>query len=140
MENTENQVFTYPLKINESHLDTFGHVNNATYVQLFEQARWEFITNNNMGLEVVQSSGVGPIILEFTIKYLKEVNNRENVQIKSWCSEHRGSRIIIDQILYNEAGVEACKASFLCALFDTKKRRLVTPSNEWLQAVGVNVQ
>ena len=37
----EWKVFTYPLLIKETYLDTFGHVNNATYLTLFEEARWD---------------------------------------------------------------------------------------------------
>ena len=39
-----NEVFEYELVIKECHLDSFGHVNNAIYVQLYEEARWDFIT------------------------------------------------------------------------------------------------
>ena len=40
------KIFTYEMLIKEKHLDTFGHVNNATYFELLEEARWDFITNN----------------------------------------------------------------------------------------------
>lgn len=32
------KIFTYPMLIKESHLDSFGHMNNATYLELFENA------------------------------------------------------------------------------------------------------
>ena len=36
---------TYKLRIIETHLDMFGHVNNATYLQIFEEARDGFADN-----------------------------------------------------------------------------------------------
>ncbi len=34
----------YPVTIRETHIDSLGHVNNAVYLTLFEEARWEWIT------------------------------------------------------------------------------------------------
>ena len=45
-----DNIFVYYLIIRESHLDTFGHLNNATYLQLFEEARWDYITNRGFGV------------------------------------------------------------------------------------------
>ncbi len=42
---------SYDVLILESHLDTFGHVNNAAYLTLFEESRWDFITKNGYGLK-----------------------------------------------------------------------------------------
>ena len=41
----------YPMTILEHHLDTFGHVNNAMYLQLFETARWQWITDGGDGFD-----------------------------------------------------------------------------------------
>ena len=46
-------VHEYELLIHEAHLDTFGHVNNAKYLEVLEEARWDFITRNGYGLDEV---------------------------------------------------------------------------------------
>ena len=56
METSPHATFVYETLIRESHLDTFGHVNNATYLQLYEEARWELITRNGYGLAKVRES------------------------------------------------------------------------------------
>ena len=38
------KVFEKSIVISEAHLDSFGHLNNARYLELFEQARWDLIT------------------------------------------------------------------------------------------------
>jgi len=48
--------FEYEVQIKEMHLDSFGHVNNAAYVMLYEEARWDFITRNGFGLDYVLES------------------------------------------------------------------------------------
>ena len=67
-----NRVFEQSIIIREGHLDTFGHVNNARYLELFEQARWDLITDNGFGLDYVKSSGTGPVILELTLRFVWE--------------------------------------------------------------------
>ena len=39
----QENLFEYPVIIREQHLDSYGHVNNATYLQLAEEARWEMM-------------------------------------------------------------------------------------------------
>ena len=73
MESNQYQTFKYAVVIRENHLDTFGHVNNATYLQLLEEARWEFITSRGYDLNYVQKVGIGPVILEINMKFLKEL-------------------------------------------------------------------
>jgi len=59
----------YKVLIREGHLDTFGHVNNATYLQLAEEARWEMLVSSGYGLNVVQQDQKGPTILSTEISF-----------------------------------------------------------------------
>jgi YbgC/YbaW family acyl-CoA thioester hydrolase len=77
-----NEVFEYELVIKECHLDSFGHVNNAIYVQLYEEARWDFITKNGFGLDVIQRDQVGPVILDLQVRFKREIKNREVIKIQ----------------------------------------------------------
>jgi YbgC/YbaW family acyl-CoA thioester hydrolase len=126
----------YPIVIKEHHLDTFGHVNNATYLQLFEEARWEWITQNGYGLAKVRETGLGPTLLEVHLKFLKEVRLRQKITIQSRVLSYVKKISVLEQAMKNEAGEICCQASFTVGLFDTKERKLVLPTKEWLQAVG----
>jgi acyl-CoA thioester hydrolase len=127
----------FPLVIQETHLDVFGHVNNAVYLELFEEARWEIITTRGFGLETIREKQIGPVILEATIKFQRELTNREPVVIRTWCSRHSGKITTLTQVMINAKGEEACRAEFTCGLFDLKARRLISPTPEWLHALGL---
>ena len=77
------KIFRFQLLIKENHLDTFGHVNNATYLQLLEEARWEFLTSQGFSLKAIHALKVGPIVLECHIKFLKELTLRQQITIES---------------------------------------------------------
>ena len=74
---SEFQAFKCSMMIKEHHLDTFGHVNNATYLQILEQARWELLNTHGFGLETIQRLQLGPVILECNIKFIRELLLRE---------------------------------------------------------------
>ncbi|PJD91463.1 MAG: thioesterase [Legionella sp.] len=128
--------YTYRVLITESHLDTFGHVNNAIYLKLFEEARWDLLTNNHYGLERIQSSQMGPTVLEITLKFMKELRLREAIVIESQIRSYEGKIAILSQKMLRD-GELCCDAEFVMGFFDMKARKLILPTPEWLTAIGL---
>ena len=127
----------YELLIKEHHLDTFGHVNNATYLALLEEARWDYITANGYGLETVKRLRLGPVILEATLKFKRELGNRSKIRIVSRMESYEGKVGTMSQNIVDESGQLSCEARFVFGLFDLDARKLVPPTPEWLQALGL---
>lgn len=133
-----NEIFEYELVIKESHLDSFGHVNNAVYVQLYEEARWDFITKNGFGLEVIQKEQVGPVLLDLQVKFKREIKNREIIKIQSQTRELMNSKMmVLEQKMIKSDGRIASEAVFTVGFFDMKLRKLIDASPSWLRAVGI---
>ncbi|MCO6430079.1 MAG: acyl-CoA thioesterase [Deltaproteobacteria bacterium] len=138
MSSSQSPNHVYSIVIKEHHLDTFGHVNNATYLQIFEEARWEWITGNGYGLDVVKSTGLGPVILELKAIFRKELTLRSRITINTFVTEARSKLCRVRQEMQGSDGVIYCDAEFLFGLFDTKARKLVAPTDKWLKAIGQN--
>lgn len=130
--------FKYPLKIIERHLDTFGHMNNATYLEVLEEARWDFINQRGYGMAKIRESALGPTILECNIKFMKELRLHQNVVIETQVMSYAGKIATLKQVIYNENNEACAEAVFTIALFDLKARKLVLPTPEWLYAIGVS--
>ena len=128
--------WSYEILIREFHLDTFGHVNNATYLNLYEEARWELVTQNGYGLGEVQKVGKGPVILETTVKFMAELHLREKIRITVEPLSVEKKIMKLKQRMLREDGTVASEAHFTFGLFDLKTRRLVEPTPEWLRAAG----
>ncbi|MBF0205310.1 MAG: acyl-CoA thioesterase [Oligoflexia bacterium] len=138
-----SEIFRYDLQILERHLDTLGHVNNATYLQILEEARWDFITCRGFGLNVVQERGLAPIILELQVKYRREVRNRQLIWVESQCHHHEDGkiRIYVEQKIFGEAhgpGRPTTEASFVMGTIDLQRRKIVIPPPEFMQAMGLS--
>ncbi len=127
----------YEVKILEHHLDTFGHVNNATYFQLFEQARWEVITARGFGLKEVRTTQQGPIVLDAQIRFLHELRLREQITIVTECAPFTGKTAKIVQKMLRSDGEVACDVSYTIAFFDLRARKIIPPSAAWLLATGL---
>jgi YbgC/YbaW family acyl-CoA thioester hydrolase len=134
---TKSDTFEYQLKIKEHHLDSFGHVNNAIYLQLFEEARWDFITSKDYGLAEIHRQKKGPVVLAVEMKFMKELKNRELITIKSFCYDYRGKIGKIEQVMVNSKGEDACSALFTFGFFDLVERKLILPTKDWLKAIGL---
>ena len=130
-------IHEYPVLIIERHLDTFGHVNNATYLDLFEAARWDWITENGFGLERIRELQQGPTVLEVTLRFKRELRNRQRISIRTWVESYEGKVCVVIQEMRDQAGELCCEGRFLCALFDLEARRLLAPTQAWLAAVGM---
>lgn len=128
---------SYETTILERHLDTFGHVNNAVYLEILEEARWDWITQNGYGLDKVMETGIGPTILEINLRFQRELKNRQKITIKSWVESYSGKIGKLTQQILNERGEVATEARFTVGLFDVRARKLISPTPEWLRAIGL---
>ncbi len=122
--------------IGEPHLDSFGHMNNARYLELFEQARWDLITERGFGIDVMRERQMGPTILGVEMKFLKELAPRETVVIRTELASYERKVGKIRQVMVKANGEVACEAIFTFGLFDIVKRKLIDPTPEWAHAVG----
>lgn len=132
-----SKTFISTFTVKEVHLDTFGHMNNATYLTLFEDARWDLLSDNGYGIDVIRASGFGPIILEINIKYLRELLLRQNVSIETSCTSYDGKVGRMTQLM--KVGDDECAhMELLFALFSLSERKIVEPTRQWLTAIGVS--
>jgi YbgC/YbaW family acyl-CoA thioester hydrolase len=129
-------IYEYKLLIQESHLDTFGHINNATYLEIYEEARWDLITANGYGLNEIQRSQKSPIILEVNLKFLKEIRLREKITVTTEMLGYKGKIGQLKQQMKKESGEIASEAIFTMGLFDLANRKLIDPTPEWNRAIG----
>ena len=130
------EIFYYEMMIREHHLDSYGHVNNATYVEILEEARWECITQRGYGYKEVQQQKKGPVILDLQVAFRKEVKLREIVKISVQTDPMKGKIGIINQKILKADGTMAAEAKVTYGMFDLNARKLIDPTPEWLKAIG----
>lgn len=131
-----NEIYNYRLIIQETMLDSFGHINNAVYLTLYEEARWDVITNNGYGIKKIREVGQGPTLLEIKLTFSKELYPRDEIIIESQCiSYERKIGQFVQKMI--RAGEVCSTLEMTFGLFDIVQRKLIMPTPEWLKAVGI---
>ena len=128
-------IFEYEILVREQHLDSYGHVNNAMYLALYEEARWEAITQRGYGFHKVHETGLGPIVLDINLKFFKEIKLREKIKITLEVISYEGKLCKLRQHMIKENKTVASEALITIAFFDLKNRKLILPNDEWLSAI-----
>lgn len=75
-------MFITGLSVRGYELDSYGHVNNAVYLQYLEQARWEIMKKEKI-LEYLKKHGLLLVVAEIRIRYMRETNLFDELIIES---------------------------------------------------------
>jgi len=127
---------TSVFRVTKDDLDDYGHVNNARYLGLFEMARWEILEKSGMGRNMVRKTKKGPVILEVTVRFSREIGEGEEITIETTCRRKDNRIFYFDQVMKNKAGDLCSKATFTAALFDMDSRKMIRADEQWLKAFG----
>ena len=131
------KIFEYKKQVLEHHLDTYGHVNNAVYLQIYEEARWDISEKAGWGWAQVMEEKIGPVVLAANITYKKELHNREWITIKTQFKNMRNSLVgVINQEIYNEQGRLASTLELQVGMINLTTRKLLRPTERFFKMLG----
>ena len=122
--------YAYECSLRWSDMDVYGHVNNARFLTLYEEARVElfFAGARALGLTSFED---GIVVYRHEIDYLRPVDyasgpsgqrRAPTVRIEMWVEEIRPSRFTIGYDL-TDAGQVASRARSVCVPYDLAKQR-----------------
>lgn len=134
---TQPKKFSYHTKILETRLDLMGHVNNAAYLELYEEARWDILSIGGISVEKIKKEQIGPVILDLSMSFKNELRNREEIIIESWFAGMKNDKIFnFEQVILNSKNQMASSIIMTIGLIDMQKRKLITPPKEWMAALS----
>jgi acyl-CoA thioester hydrolase len=134
--------YRYDCALRWSDMDAYGHVNNARFLTLYEEARVAlmFTVARDAGLT---SFAGGIVISRHEVDYLRPVDHARGpdggarpptVRIELWVEEIRPSRFVVAYEM-TDAGQVVSRARSVCVPFDLaagRPRRLSAPEREFL--------
>lgn len=124
--------FSVRIAVRGYELDTQGHVNSAVYHQYGDHARWECLRAAGISVDAMRSSGVGPVTLENTIRYLGELRGGDEVEVTCAFVWGEGKTFKISQEFRHADGRVAAEMTSVGGLLDLEARRLVDdPAARW---------
>jgi acyl-CoA thioester hydrolase len=125
--------FVYQCPIRWSDLDVYGHVNNARFLTLYEEARVALMFRGarERGLTSFED---GVVIARHEVDYLRPVGSLDPVRVELWLEQIRPSRFVIGYEMF-DADLVASRARSVCVPYDRanqRPRRMTEPEREFL--------
>lgn len=125
--------FVHHVAVRWSDLDAYGHVNNARFLTLYEEARVAmfFIGARDHGLGSFEE---GIVIARHEVDYLKPVDYRDPVRVEIWISEMRAASFTVAYEMY-DADVLVSRARSVCVPYNLQQgfpRRLSAAERDFL--------
>jgi acyl-CoA thioester hydrolase len=119
-------------------LDTQGHLNQAVYLQYAEHARWECLRAAGITQDRLIASGVGPVALEVTLRYHKELRGGDDVDVSCEFRWGDGRTFQIGQAYTRPDGTPVATLTGLGGLLDLSARRLVRDPRERFRSLATD--
>jgi YbgC/YbaW family acyl-CoA thioester hydrolase len=120
--------YEYRLEVRGYELDSFNHVNNAVYLNYFEQARWD-ILNKSDYLEKLVQKGLFLIVTETFIRYHKEARLFDRLIIKTKIKKEEPYLVFYQSIYNEDSGIKLTKAEIKTLLVDKERIPYDIPYN-----------
>lgn len=130
------EAFSVRVRVRGYELDTQGHLNQAVYLQYGEHARWECLQAAGISQDRLLASGVGPVALEATIRYLRELRGGDDVDVSCEFQWTNGKIFHIQQEYQLADGTPVASLSGTAGLLDLRERRLVADPRERFRALA----
>ena len=88
---------TTEIKIRGYHIDAFGHVNNARYIELLEEGRWQYMEGHPLLMEYCHREGLIHLVANINIDYRKPAALGAVLQIQTEVLKAREHSVVMLQ-------------------------------------------
>jgi thioesterase-3 len=124
---------TIDIKIRGYHLDLFGHVNNARYLEFLEEARWAAF-EKSVDLEALARKGFAFTVVNININYRRPALMNDLLIVETSMAEWRRRSAVVRQEVKNKDSEElVADAAVTFVILDTQKQRSAVLEGELLK-------
>ncbi len=120
------------IKVRGYHCDFYGHVNNARYLEMMEEARWQYL-EVGLGLEYWSDRGMGFVVASVTLNYKRPISPGVELEILTVTTSLKGrSGLIHQEFINRQTGKTLADAVVTFAVIDLKTGRALPMEGEVL--------
>ncbi len=95
--------FVANLRVRSYELDSFGHVNNAIYLQYLEYARSEYLLRQGMSFNDFFKWNAIPYVVRVEIDYKSSSRYEDELEITGWVSVWGKSSFVLSYEVFNKS-------------------------------------
>ena len=126
-----------PIKIRGYHLDLYGHVNNARYLEFLEEARWDFL-EQQLDVSRFTGSNLGLAVVNININYRRGAYVGEEVEVVTSLAKIGNKSAVIHQdVVLKGTTTLVADADVTFVVTDQKAQKAVALEGELREVLEV---
>lgn len=111
------------VRVRNYHLDGYGHVNNARYLEFLEEARWTFFEEHGLLSEI---DGLMLVIVRTDIRYRRAAVDGDILRFEGRLKELTSRHIILTQNIVLPSGKNAVEAESTLMVVSAESGRSIS--------------
>ena len=129
--------FSHPIEVRYGDLDPQGHVNNASFLTYFEQARIHYLAELGLINKRSSSFEVGIILADAQVTYLAPVLFGMSLSIKVSVTRLGNKSMTMEYLMFDTAtGKELARGSTVLVTFDYQKQQSMPVPDDWREKIS----
>lgn len=132
----ESRLHTTTITVRSYHADAYGHVNNARYLELLEEARWRLL-EEGLDLSILERDGLGFVVVRIEIDYRQPAGVGDVLEFRSRL-KRMGARsgVVNQKVLRQRDETLVAEADVTFVLIDRATGKPTGFSDELRRAFG----
>jgi YbgC/YbaW family acyl-CoA thioester hydrolase len=119
-------MFDFKLSVRGYELDSYGHVNNAVYLNYFEQARWEMFRQFDL-LDYFRKNHLFLVVTEMQVRYSCEARLFDELLIRTKVNHEAPYLVFSHKMYLGESKVKVCSAYVKTLMTDNERHAIDIP-------------
>ena len=119
-------MFEYHLSARGYEMDSYGHVNNAVYLNYMEQARWEIMYEQKI-LDKLRDTGNKLVVTELNVRYVREIKLFDDIVVLTKIKKEAPYLVFQHKIKNETTGLLAARANVKTILLNSENMPVDLP-------------
>jgi len=123
--------FTTTFHVRTYELDSFGHVNNAVYLQYLEFARGEYLQQRGLSFADFAAWNRFPYVIHVDIDYKSSCRAHDEIKIAGWISSWSKAGFVMEYEMHNVSKDRICAQAQIRFAFVNDQEKIVPVPEEF---------
>ncbi|MCA8864639.1 MULTISPECIES: acyl-CoA thioesterase [unclassified Halomonas] len=123
------------LRVRGYHLDGYGHVNNARYLEFMEEGRWDFFDQHPEMIKELHQAGRAFVVVNLNIDYLAAAVHGDDLEIMTGIVEIGERSGVCHHRIVRKDGTVIARADLTFVLLDMRANKAAAIEAEVREAL-----
>ncbi|OJA04407.1 thioesterase family protein [Halomonas sp. QHL1] len=124
------------LRVRGYHLDGYGHVNNARYLEFMEEGRWDFFDQHPEMIKELHQAGRAFVVVNLNIDYLAAARQGDDLEVLTGIIDVGERSGLCHHRIVRKDGTVIARADLTFVLLDMRANKAAAIEGEVREALA----